>query len=58
MTSQSSTRDMDSHGQLWAVQGLMGLGKPDYQGPVHRKMVKFNPGLSVILSMAFLSENM
>ena len=28
------------------------------QGPVPRKMVKFNPGLSQILSKVFLSKNM
>ena len=28
------------------------------QGPVLRKMVKFNPGLSQILSKVFLSKNM
>ena len=28
------------------------------QGPVPRKMVKFNPGFSQILSKLFLSENM
>ena len=33
--------------------GANGLGKLDYQGPVHRKMVKFDPGLSQILSMVF-----
>ena len=29
-----------------------------YQGPVLWKMVKFNPGLSQILSKVFLSKNM
>ena len=28
------------------------------QGPVPRKMVKFNPGLSQILSKVFLSDKM
>ena len=30
----------------------------NHQGPVPRKIVKFNPGLSQILSKVFLSKNM
>ena len=29
-----------------------------HQGPVPRKMIKFNPGLSLTLSKVFLSKNM
>ena len=29
----------------------------DEQGPIPRKVVKFNPGLSLILSKIFLSKN-
>ena len=41
---------------------LSGKGQVGYnfvdQGPVPLKMVKFNPGLSQILSKVFLSKNM
>ena len=37
---------------------LDSFGRKFIQGPVPRKVVKFNPGLSQILSKVFLSKNM
>ena len=40
------------------VRGAEGATLPrNVQGPVPRKMVKFNPGLSQILSKVFLYKN-
>ena len=54
-------KELEKHSCLWETCG------PEYKnksrrsralGPVPRKMVKFNPGLSQISSMVFSSKNM